>query len=327
MFGVLQSYWGEDSITVVKCDVDQSGPGEYRIQYTPTVRGRHELTVSVDGQQVAGSPFPVCVSIPPTQLGKPVKVWDGIYYATGITTNSVGDVIVTKYEGDIVKLESKGKTSVLVKHSKSELTRLESVSSSDDDIIYCTDYMTNKVMKCSKNGGNVQVHEVKQVKGPGHWGVAVVGDEVMLCERDNKGTIMVYDRELEYVRRVERSGLGEFKGVSADNHGNLYVTDYTNNCIHIFSNDGVFLRSFGHDSNGVKRLDGPYYVCVSGHYVYVTNYCVHYELMFTAAGEYVTTFGQQGSGEGDFDLPCGVCTDKDGFVYVADYSDNRVQCF
>ncbi len=41
--------------SVVKCEVDQSGPGEYRIQYTPTVRGRHELTVSVDGQQVAGS--------------------------------------------------------------------------------------------------------------------------------------------------------------------------------------------------------------------------------------------------------------------------------
>ena len=37
--------------------------GEYRIPYTPTVRERHELTVSMDGQQVAGSPFPVFVSI------------------------------------------------------------------------------------------------------------------------------------------------------------------------------------------------------------------------------------------------------------------------
>ena len=47
--------------SVIKCDVEQSGPGEYRIQYTPTVRGRHELTVSVDGQQVAGSPS-LCLS-------------------------------------------------------------------------------------------------------------------------------------------------------------------------------------------------------------------------------------------------------------------------
>ena len=312
--------------SVVKCDVDQSGPGEYRIQYTPTVRGRHELTVSVDGQQVAGSPFPVFVSIPPTQLGKPVKVWDDIDSASGITTNSVGDVIVTEYDGDIVKLESKEKKSVLVKHSDSKLTWLASVSTDNEDNIYCTDFRSNKVMKCNKNGGNVQVHEVKQVKGPGHWGVAVVGDEVMLCERDNEGTIMMYDRELKYVRRVEH-GLGIFKGVSADNHGNLYVTDYTNDCIQVFSNDGVFLRSFGRDSNGVKRLDYPEYMCVSGHYVYVTNDDGNYVSVFTTAGDYVTSFGQQGSGEGEFKLPCGVCTDKDGFVYVADYGNHRVQCF
>ena len=313
--------------SVVKCDVDQSGPGEYRIQYTPTVRGRHELTVSVDGQQVAGSPFPVFVSIPPTQLGKPVKVWDDIKHASGITTNSVGDVIVTEFYRDIVKLESKGKTSVLVKHSDSKLTTLGSVSTDDEDNIYCTDYAYNEVMKCNKNGGNVQVHEVKQVNGPGHRGVAVVGDEVMLCEGDNEGTIMMYDRELKYVRRVEHSGLGEFRGVSADNHGNLYVTDYTNDCIQVFSNDGVFLRSFGFDSNGVERLDGPYYVCVSGHYVYATNSDGHYVSVFTTAGDYVTSFGQEGSGEGEFKYPYGVCTDKDGFVYVAEYNNNRVQCF
>ena len=322
--GQLKSLY--DGSSVVKCDVDQSGPGEYRIQYTPTVRGRHELTVLVDGQQVAGSPFPVFVSIPPTQLGKPVKVWD-IKRACGITTNSMGDVIVAEYDGDIVKLESKGKISVLVKHSDSNLAWLESVSTDDEDNIYCTDELTNKVMKCNKNGGNVQVHKVKQVEGSGYCGVVVVGDEVMLCERYSEGTIMVYDKELKYVRRVEHSEMGGFRGVSADNHGNLYVTDDTNYCIQVFSNDGVFLRSLGHDSSGVKRLGRPYYVCVSGHYVYVTNRAGHYVSVLSTAGDYVTSFGQHGHGEGEFNYPRGVCTDKDGFVYVADCSNNRVQCF
>ena len=310
--------------SVVKCDVDQSGPGEYRIQYTPTVRGRHELTVSVDGRQIAGSPIPVFVSIPPTQLGKPVKSWDDIDCACGITTNSVGDVIVMESEGDIVKLESKGKKSVLVKHSDSKLSMSLNVATDNEDNIYCTDCGSNKVMKCNKNGGNVQVHEFKQVKG--YSGVAVVGDEVMLCEGGNEGTIMVYDRELKYVRRVEHSGLGEYRDVSDDNHGNLYVADYTNDCIQVFSNDGVFLRSFGRDSNGVKRLGGPLYVCVSGHYVYVTKWA-HCVSVFTTAGDYVTSFGQFGCGKGDFSSACGVCTDRDGFVYVADFDNNRVQCF
>ena len=35
------------------------------------------------------------------------------------------------------------------------------------------------------------------MKGLGHWGVTVVRDEVMVCERNNKGIIMVYNRELQ----------------------------------------------------------------------------------------------------------------------------------
>ena len=45
---------------------------------------------------------------------------------------------------------------------------------------------SNKVMRCDKNGGNVQVHEVKQMIG-GHWEVSVVGDAVMVCECKNEG--------------------------------------------------------------------------------------------------------------------------------------------
>ncbi len=74
--------------SVIKCEVDQSGPGEFRIQYTPTVRGRHKLSVSVDGQQVAGSPIPVFVSISPTQLGKPVNMWSDVKRPRGITSTS-----------------------------------------------------------------------------------------------------------------------------------------------------------------------------------------------------------------------------------------------
>ena len=102
-----------------------------------------------------------------------------------------------------------------------------------------------------------------------------------------KVTIMVCDRELKYVRRIEHGGMGEFRCVSADSHGDLYVTDYTNFGIHVFSNDGVFLHSFGCDSNGVKLLYCPYDVCVSGQYVHITNSLGHNVSVFTTAGDYI----------------------------------------
>ena len=49
--------------------------------------------------------------------------------------------------------------------------------------------------------------------------------------------------------------------------------------------------------------------------------------VFTTDGVYVTSFGQYGSNEGGFNYPNSVCVDQDGFVYVTDKLNNRVQCF
>ena len=55
--------------SIIKCNVDHTVGRNFCIQYTPTVHGQCELTVSVDGQQVVDSPFPMFVSIPVAQLG------------------------------------------------------------------------------------------------------------------------------------------------------------------------------------------------------------------------------------------------------------------
>ena len=129
-------------------------------------------------------------------------MWKRIQSSTGITTNSVGEVIVAKYNRDIVKIDKEGKKTVLVEHSKTKINWLSSIATDEEDNIYCTSEDSNKILRCDKNGGNVQVHEVQQVKGPGYRGVAVVGDEVMVCERNNRGTILVYDREVKYVKFI-----------------------------------------------------------------------------------------------------------------------------
>ena len=66
--------------------------------------------------------------------------------------------------------------------------------------------MSIKILCCDKNGGNIQVHKVQQVKGPGYFGVTVVGDEVKVTERNNASTIMIYDKQFKYVRRIQQAG-------------------------------------------------------------------------------------------------------------------------
>ena len=303
---------------IIKCNVDQTGARNYSIQYTPTVRGRCELTVSVDGQQVADSPFPVFVSVPVAQLGRPVSVWHGLSCPTSVAVNSVGEVVVSERYGDVIIFDKKGKR---LRSNQHELGRCYGVAVDGEDNIYCTDLDSNKIMICNRNGGSVKVHQVKQVQGLGHHGMAVVGDEVMVCECGNKGIIIVYDRQLKYVRQIAGRDMGEFNDFSPDSHGNLYVTDYDNSVVNVFSIDGDLLRSFGYD------LSRPRGVCVAGQYVYVTDVDLYNVSVFTTEGAYVTSFGYCGREEGCFNSPCGLCVNRDGFVYVADSYNDRVQIF
>ena len=66
---------------------------------------------------------------------------------------------------------------------------------------------------------------------------------------------------------------------------------------------------------------------MAGQYVYVTDYSSHHMSVFTTEGKYVTSFGKQGSGEGEFSHPVGICVDRDGYVYVCDQYNGRIQVF
>ena len=303
----------------ITTNIKDIGANQYQVQFTPTLRGRHELTVSVDGRQVAGAPFPVFVSAPPTQLGQPVKVWDGIANTIGITVNTAGEIIVAEYMGDVVVLDKEGRQFRSINHSEHQFQSLYCVAVDGEDNIYFTDLWTNQIFKSNKNCSKVQEYKVQQVNGPGHDGVAVVGDEVMVTECGNGGRIMVYDRELKYVRQIVGADKSSFRFLSSDSRHNVYVSDDGNSSIQVFSNHGEFLRSIGCDENGVERLKYPKGVCVAGQYVYVADYGVHKIVVFTTEGDYVTSFGSESY--------CDVCVDQDGFVYASNYNNNNIYIY
>ena len=67
-----------------KCDVATIEAGKYSIKYTPTTSGRHELTVLRTRSRRGG----------------------GVRDPTGTATNSVGEMIVTEWEGDNIKINN-----------------------------------------------------------------------------------------------------------------------------------------------------------------------------------------------------------------------------
>ena len=96
--------------TITQCQVELVEGNEYRVQHTPTVRGRHELMVSVNGQEVAGSPLPVFVSIHPTLLGAPVRVITGVKNPWDVAVSTAGNFIVSEHSENVVLFERMGES-------------------------------------------------------------------------------------------------------------------------------------------------------------------------------------------------------------------------
>ena len=306
------------------CAIDKDGPGRYSIQYTPTVRGLHELTVLINGHHIAGSAFPVDVSIHPTQLGKPVKIWPGIKRPLGITANSKGEILVALFESttNIVKYDAEGKRVDLVE--KSGLVHPRCIACDDEDNIYCIDEDSNKILTCDGNGDNLQIHEVELEKNSkGRTALAITDQKLFMADRNVYGIIKVYNKQLQHLSTIKHRNMCAMD-ISINIHQNLYVSDINNSCVHVFTKDGVHLRSIGHDK---EELKWPRGLCVYGQYVYVTDAKSHCVFVFTTDGEYVTSFGQEGQKEGDFYWPCYIYVDSNCFVYVTDYFNNRMQCF
>ena len=294
------------------CGIDQDGQGTYSIQYTPTVHGSHELTVLINGHHVAGSPFPVYVSI---NVGEPVKIWTGI-------ANSRGEILAVSECTNIVKYDEEGKRVDLV-----EVHGLECpcyIACDDEDNIYCVDEESDKILACDGNGGNLQIHAVDLDENSyGRKAIAITDQKFFIVEGNvSGGIIKIYNKQLQHLGNITHRDM-DVRDIFINIHQNLYVSDFGNSCVHVFSKFGVHLRSFGHDK---KELQGPRGLWVHGHYVYVTDIsdCV---FVFTTDGEYLTSFGQEGQKEGMFDSPSNICVDNKGVIYISDFYNNRIQCF
>ena len=327
-----------------ECQVDGIKSSEYRIQYTPTIRGRHELIVTVNGQEVAGSPLPVFVSIHPTQLDKPVHTITGLTRPCGVDVTPAGNIFMVGSEGaTLLDKNSKKLTSLdlpvfhpnstvsgdsimmrrisMIFEPKSIYHRGLAVDSTDGSI-----YITGrtKIVKLSPDLKFICKYSIFGDKEDASYeGVAVVGDEVLVCDKNSD--VKVFTKDLKFVRQIGSHGdrPGQFhdiRNVSSDEHGNVYIIDRHKRCVHVYSNGGEFIRTIGAD-----KLRDPYDIAVSGHYVFITDDRGHPVSVFTTDGDYVASVGRRH----DNDNRHTVCVDKDEFVYICNITENRaiVQVF
>ncbi len=80
----------------LKCEVIEQQHGQHKINYRPMKRGKHELHITVNGDAVRGSPFPIAVAPSPQSFVKPSRVVRGVNSPRGTVFNSKGQLVVVE---------------------------------------------------------------------------------------------------------------------------------------------------------------------------------------------------------------------------------------
>ena len=124
-------------------------------------------------------------------------------------------------------------------------------------------------------------------------------------------------------------------GVSQGPDNTLYCTDDGDHTVRQCTLDGEILMTIGNPGNASNPFSGnPFNRCThtatdpSNGDIFITdgygNSRIH---KYSENGKLIKSWGAPGAGEGEFNIVHNIATDKDGYLYVCDRENHRIQVF
>jgi DNA-binding beta-propeller fold protein YncE len=167
-------------------------------------------------------------------------------------------------------------------------------------------------------------------------GVAVDhDDQVYVFSRGTPHPLMVFDRDGNFLRSWGEGGLfANPHAVAFGADGCVYCTDDGNHTVRKFSTTGKLLLEIGVPNQPAPRFSGrPFHRCThtaltpQGEILVSDGYGNARIHKYSPDGRLLMSWGEFGTGKGQFNLPHNITADPDGWVYVADRENHRVQVF
>lgn len=295
----------------------------YEAQYTPTTRGHHDMAVEVNGKPLRGSPFPLFVTVSPSQLRNPVRVIKGFNRPNGIAFNSKGEMVLSEAPpASQVSIRDKyGKRLITLKGWK--INNPHGVAIDSEDNIYISEYSNNRVAKFDPEGNYLKSIGNKGSE-PGKFNfprsIMVFRDRLYVCDGANN-RVQVFDRQLQYLDALSdaRMSKGTMSIAASDRDDLLFVSGTgVPGGIQVFKTDHSFVTSI--------QFACPSALCFSAeqNLLFVADSNQRCVSVFRPDGQLITKLCQGENNEGQLEYSYGIAIDQDGFVYVTDYGNGQI---
>ena len=152
----------------------------------------------------------------------------------------------------------------------------------------------------------------------------------------NRGAhpMMVFDRDGRFLRSWGEGVFHRAHGLHIGADESLYCTDDGDHSVRKCTLDGKVLLTIGIPGKPAPYMSGaPFHRCTHTALsprgdIYISdgygNARVH---KYSPDGKPIKSWGESGTGPGEFNIPHNLCCDQEGWVYVADRENHRVQVF
>ena len=315
--------------------------GTYLISFTPFKKGEHLVSVEAGGGEIENSPLRVPVRSSKLDLGQPERVlpkkdwvW-GVACCRGdrlvyVTENYNHRVSVWDKDGKLVRsFGQKGQKSGQILHPTGIAV------SSSGDVFVADGKDVGRLQKLNRTGQPLR--QYVGLSEPHGVTLNSAEDRVFVCENGSQ-QVAVFDTELNLIETFgelscsldeeyepsETSGLVSPHSIAIDNSGEMYVTDTMGQHVHVYDKTGTHVRSIGHPHDDGFAPSG---IAIEDEHIFVADRGGNQVVVMTTAGEFVMATGSYGTASGQFQNPSGVAMDLDGYLYVCDYGNSRLQVF
>ena len=315
--------------------------GTYQVTFTPTKKGEHLVFISVRGQEIESCPFPVPVRSNKLDLGLPENILVKTDWAWGVACGKTNRLIyVTEQYNHCISVWDKNRRAVNSLGQKGQkpgqILSPRGIAINRAGEIYIADGKdVGRIQKLSKAGQLLEVYV--GLSEPCGVTLNAAEDRVYVCDSGSQPRVAVFDAELKFLesfgelscslegyQATATDTLESPHSVALDVSGNVYITDTMSQHIHVYDDTGAHIRSIGYPHDEEFAPSG---IAIEDEHIFVSDRSGNQIVMFTTSGDFVMATGSYGTAEGQFQNPSGVAVDMDGYLYVCDFGNSRVQVF
>ena len=293
------------------------------VSCTPQSIGGYELSVTIRGHHIKGSPYQQSVkaSRDYTTLTNQ-RSFNVVNYTPGVAVHTNGEVFASSRDG-FVQVFSEDGTAV---------RRIGSKGNGNGqfeypwglllvgDRLYVSDLYLHHVQYFSATTGQY----IGQFGSNGNGNREFSNPEGM--STDGKGNILVADFSNKRVQVFKEDGTfvqviqcdGQASDVTVDNEGKIHVTIYDQDHVQVFSPDGkTHLYTYNNPAGNFNGLNG---ITIDDEgYIFVSAYNGGTSYLHVLSPDRKQVNLISGSIS-----PLGIALNKDGYIYVADYNNKRI---